>query len=362
MAMLNVENVSKSFAGPPPRKVLGCACRCSSRPANTSPIMGESGAGKSTLLNLIAGLDTPEPGASRSRASELGALDDAARTRLRRARMGFVFQAFHLLPHLSVERNVALPLALNGMRGREATDRVAEVLEAVGMQDAPAPRRRNCPAVRCSASRSRARLAHRPALVLADEPTGNLDAESAAEVLELLRCTTQARQRRRHSGHAFGTWPPRPRIASFDFRGRRVGRARAIAVIAHAASSMPQCTGPMRHCARPHVAGRARDRARRRAWAWRSISSIAPRPTKFRWPRAVCTASRISPSKAAARASMRNYIRWSRAFPASRSASPVVEIEAQARGSARRADVDRAWMDFVRDCCSRRCAARRRRR
>ena len=77
-------------------------------------IMGESGAGKSTLLNLIAGLDVPDSGRIVVDGQDMAALDDAGRTRLRRARMGFVFQAFHLLPHLTVARNVALPLALNG--------------------------------------------------------------------------------------------------------------------------------------------------------------------------------------------------------------------------------------------------------
>ena len=183
--MLQVENISKSFGGPPPRRVLG-GVSLRLAPGEYIAVMGESGTGKSTLLNLIAGLDTPDSGRITLDGQDLSALDDAARTRLRRARMGFVFQAFHLLPHLNVERNVALPLALNGSTGREASDRVRELLSAVGMLD----RANASPSQLSGGEMQRVAVAralvHRPALVLADEPTGNLDADSAAEVLELL--------------------------------------------------------------------------------------------------------------------------------------------------------------------------------
>lgn len=183
--MLHVENISKSFGGPPPRRVLG-GVSLQLAAGEYIAVMGESGSGKSTLLNLIAGLDTPDSGRITLDGSDLSSLDDAARTRLRRARMGFVFQAFHLLPHLNVERNVALPLALNGSSGREATDRVRELLNAVGMLD----RANAAPSQLSGGEMQRVAVAralvHRPALVLADEPTGNLDADSAAEVLELL--------------------------------------------------------------------------------------------------------------------------------------------------------------------------------
>lgn len=183
--MLQVENISKSFGGPPPRPVLGgVSLRLAA--GEYVAVMGESGTGKSTLLNLIAGLDTPDSGRITLDGRDLGTLDDAARTRLRRARIGFVFQAFHLLPHLSVERNVALPLALNGSNGREASDRVRELLSAVGMSDrasASPSQLSGGEMQRVAVARA---LAHRPAIVLADEPTGNLDADSAAEVLQLL--------------------------------------------------------------------------------------------------------------------------------------------------------------------------------
>jgi putative ABC transport system ATP-binding protein len=117
----------------------------------------------------------------------MAALDDAGRTRLRRARLGFVFQAFHLLPHLSVARNVGLPLALNGAPNAAIAARVEEMLAAVGMLD----RQSDLPNQLSGGEMQRVAiaraLAHRPSLVLADEPTGNLDADSAAEVLALLR-------------------------------------------------------------------------------------------------------------------------------------------------------------------------------
>jgi putative ABC transport system ATP-binding protein len=184
--MLAVERVRKSFAGARPRVVLHDVS-LQLAAGEYIAVMGESGAGKSTLLNLIAGLDVPDSGRIVVAGQDMAALDDAARTRLRRARMGFIFQAFHLLPHLSVARNVGLPLALNGVESDAIDARVEEVLTAVGMLD----RRDDLPNQLSGGEMQRVAiaraLAHRPSLVLADEPTGNLDAESAAEVLALLR-------------------------------------------------------------------------------------------------------------------------------------------------------------------------------
>ena len=181
--MLIVERLQKSFAGASGRRVLN-GVSLQAFPEDYLAIMGESGAGKSTLLNLIAGLDSPDAGRIVIDGQDIVSLDDAARTRLRRAKLGFVFQAFHLLPHLTVERNVALPLALNGIASSE---RVDELLDAVGL----AHRRNDYPARLSGGEMQRVAVAralvHRPKLVLADEPTGNLDADSAAEVLHLLR-------------------------------------------------------------------------------------------------------------------------------------------------------------------------------
>lgn len=184
--VLAVEHIGKSFAGVSARQVLrDISLRLGQ--GEYIAVMGESGSGKSTLLNLIAGLDAPDSGRILLDDRDLASLDDAARTRLRRSAMGFVFQAFHLLPHLSVGRNVALPLALNGIAGREADLRVEEMLAAVGLSD----RRHDAPGALSGGEMQRVAVAralvHKPKLVLADEPTGNLDAHSAAEVLQLLR-------------------------------------------------------------------------------------------------------------------------------------------------------------------------------
>lgn len=184
--MLTIEHICKSFATSQRRSVLQDVS-FSVAAGEYIAIMGESGAGKSTLLNLIAGLDTPDTGRIRLSGSDLTALDDAERTLVRRARMGFVFQAFHLLPHLDVERNIALPLALNGVSGQQARSRVDEMLHSVGLS----ARRHSSPGELSGGEMQRVAVAralvHKPQLVLADEPTGNLDAESAAEILELLR-------------------------------------------------------------------------------------------------------------------------------------------------------------------------------
>lgn len=191
--MLEVENLAKSFPGTPPRRVLD-GISLTLRAGEYVAIMGESGSGKSTLLNLIAGLDTPDRGGIALDGVRIDQLDDAARTRLRRARMGFVFQAFHLLPHLSAEANVALPLALNGVRGEAAVRRVEDMLDAVGMRafrHAASNRLSGGEMQRIAVARA---LVHRPRLVLADEPTGNLDAHAASEVLALLRRQLQRDQ------------------------------------------------------------------------------------------------------------------------------------------------------------------------
>ena len=196
--MLHIENVCKAFPGSPPRAVLqNVSLELSA--GEYVAIMGESGSGKSTLLNLIAGLDSPDSGRIMVDGSDLALLDDAERTRLRRGAMGFVFQAFHLLPHLTVERNVALPLALNRVRDG-AAERVDEVLDAVGMLDRRGASPRELSGGEMQRIAVARALVHRPKLVLADEPTGNLDADSAVEVLELLRGTAEARWGLRRAG------------------------------------------------------------------------------------------------------------------------------------------------------------------
>jgi putative ABC transport system ATP-binding protein len=155
-------------------------------------VMGESGVGKSTLLNLLAGLDQPDSGRVVLHGEDLSALDDDAITLVRRRAVGFVFQAFHVLPYLSVEQNVALPLELLSVAAPERARRTAEMLAGVGI--APLAQRfarelSGGEVQRIAIARA---LVHRPRLLLADEPTGNLDPRSAAQILELLRTQIKA--------------------------------------------------------------------------------------------------------------------------------------------------------------------------
>jgi putative ABC transport system ATP-binding protein len=190
-AMLSVRNLGKSFAGPRARSVLR-DLSFQVAAGEYIAVMGESGIGKSTLLNLVAGLDKPDTGSIELDGIELTGLDDDALSIVRRQRIGFVFQAFHVLPYLNVAQNVALPLALNGVDDAAAARRVDELLEAVGMRE----RAESMPRELSGGELQRIAIAravvHRPRLVLADEPTGNLDPDSASGVLALLRdCVRQ---------------------------------------------------------------------------------------------------------------------------------------------------------------------------
>jgi putative ABC transport system ATP-binding protein len=184
--VLSLVGITKSYGGHRPRIVFRDVSLEIGR-GEFVAIMGESGTGKSTLLNLIAGLDMPDAGSIVLDGADLTALDDSRRTLIRRDRMGFVFQAFHLLPHLTIERNVRLPLDLASVAPAESARRTAAMLEAVGI----ASLARDYPRTLSGGEAQRAAIAralvHEPSLVLADEPTGNLDAQTASEVLTLLR-------------------------------------------------------------------------------------------------------------------------------------------------------------------------------
>jgi putative ABC transport system ATP-binding protein len=182
--VLSVRHLCKSFSGPRAKTVLR-DISLDLVAGDFIAVMGESGIGKSTLLNLIAGLEQPDSGQVLFDGVDLCALDDDALTLVRRKHMGFVFQAFHILPYLTVAQNVALPLALNG--APNASSRVAAMLEAVklGERGDSLPRELSGGEMqRVAIARA---LVHKPRLVFADEPTGNLDPESAKDVLALLR-------------------------------------------------------------------------------------------------------------------------------------------------------------------------------
>ena len=189
-AVLRLENLSKRYA--PDRPVLFEGLNLELRQGEYLAVMGESGVGKSTLLNLLAGLDQPDSGRVLLEGADLSTIDDDAITLLRRRAVGFVFQAFHVLPYLSVEQNVGLPLDLLGVTEPERSRRTALMLAAVGI--APLAKRfarelSGGEVQRIAIARA---LVHRPRLVLADEPTGNLDPRTAAQTLELLRAQVKA--------------------------------------------------------------------------------------------------------------------------------------------------------------------------
>ena len=146
-------------------------------------ILGESGVGKSTLLNCLAGLDVPSAGRVQLAGRALHELGETALAHWRRANVGFVFQAFHVLPHLTVAQNVALPLML---LGRPNVDRTTHMLDAVGLAGFEARLPRTLSGGQLQRVAIARALVHRPPLVLADEPTGNLDPATAERVIELL--------------------------------------------------------------------------------------------------------------------------------------------------------------------------------
>jgi putative ABC transport system ATP-binding protein len=155
-------------------------------------ITGESGVGKSTLLNLVAGLDTVDAGRILINGADLAGLSDDARTLLRRSHIGFVFQAFHILPHLTLAQNIALPLALAASPAASALAAADAMLADVGL----AGRGADFPAQLSGGELQRIAIAralvHRPPLILADEPTGNLDPETARRILSLFETAVRA--------------------------------------------------------------------------------------------------------------------------------------------------------------------------
>ena len=189
---LVLEKLSKTYEGARRRSVLhGVDLTLAS--GEYIAVMGESGIGKSTLLNLIAGLDAPDAGSIRLDGVDLAGLDDDALTILRRENMGFVFQAFHILPYLTLEQNVALPLVLNRVAESEAVQRTRAMLAAVGLDGRETSMPRELSGGELQRVAIARALVHRPKLLLADEPTGNLDPDSAAQVLSLLREQVKSR-------------------------------------------------------------------------------------------------------------------------------------------------------------------------
>jgi len=183
---VELDRVSKTYREGDAERLVLRDVSVAIAPGEIAVVVGRSGTGKSTLLNLIAGIDRPTDGRVWVAGTELTALDEDARTRFRRRHIGFVFQFFNLVPVLTAEENVLLPLELNGKGGEAGLGRARAALERVGLggREASFPDRLSGgEQQRVAIARA---LVHEPALILADEPTGTLDAETAGGVLELL--------------------------------------------------------------------------------------------------------------------------------------------------------------------------------
>ena len=187
-ARLRLERVTKSVPG---GRVLFNDLDLTVKSGELVAILGESGSGKSTLLNIIAGLDSIDAGSVAIDGHALEGLDDRALTALRREHIGFVFQAFHILPYLTIAHNVALPLALGTVSSRAAISRANAILEAVGLGDRTHAYARDLSGGELQRVAIARALVHNPALILADEPTGNLDPETAAVIMDLFATATR---------------------------------------------------------------------------------------------------------------------------------------------------------------------------
>ena len=184
-SVVRLENVGKRYASD--RPALFESLNLELRQGEYLAIMGESGVGKSTLLNLLAGLDAPSSGRVLLAGQDLAQLSDDALTLLRRRHVGFVFQAFHVLPYLTVAQNVELPLQLLNTDKRLREQRLDAGLRAVGIAELASQPARELSGGELQRVAIARALIHRPTLLLADEPTGNLDPGSAFKTLKLLR-------------------------------------------------------------------------------------------------------------------------------------------------------------------------------
>ncbi len=161
------------------------------RPGEFVAVIGDSGVGKSTLLNCMAGLDDWDAGQVLHEGMDLGQLDEKARAIWRRSHVGFVFQAFHVLPHLDVAQNIGLPLLLLGQQNEA---RVQAMMQSVGLSGLGSRLPQELSGGQLQRVAIARALVHRPALLLADEPTGNLDPDTAALIMDLLIAQTREHQ------------------------------------------------------------------------------------------------------------------------------------------------------------------------
>jgi putative ABC transport system ATP-binding protein len=192
-AFLRFYDLTKSYLEGDVRRVVLQNAHAEFQSGEITAILGKSGSGKSTLLNLISGIDAPDSGHIWMNGQDLTVLSERDRTLFRRARIGFVFQFFNLIPTLTVGENVSLPLELNRVPRPQAHTKVQVVLEAVGLLE----RWKTFPEKLSGGEQQRVALAralvHDPLLILADEPTGNLDEETGAQMMSLLARLTRER-------------------------------------------------------------------------------------------------------------------------------------------------------------------------
>lgn len=226
-AFIRLRNVSKAYAEGPVQRVVFDSLSADLEGVAITALMGRSGTGKSTLLNLISGIDLPDSGEVLVGDVTLNQMSEKGRTLYRRRHIGFVFQFFNLIPTLTVEENLLLPLDLLGEQRDAARSRVRHILETVGLLN----RHSSFPDRLSGGEQQRVAVAralvHKPSLVLADEPTGNLDVETGREILELLVSLSRDEQKTvvmaTHSEEAAGFADHVFTIADAGLRQRRRG-------------------------------------------------------------------------------------------------------------------------------------------
>ena len=193
LPLLQVQDLAKRYGEGAEQSTVFEHISCEIRAGEFVAIVGNSGVGKSTFLNCLAGLDSWQQGRVLHQGVDLSTLDEAQRAIWRRAHLGFVFQAFHVLPHLDVAQNIALPLMLLGRMDDQGQQRVQEVLNAVGLQGLGQRLPQQLSGGQLQRVAIARALVHSPPLLLADEPTGNLDPSTAQQIMDLL--LTQTRER-----------------------------------------------------------------------------------------------------------------------------------------------------------------------